>query len=93
MNSREINRRLAKLDALESGGVDNWEFYGESLSSWHKDNHVDECIDDAISEINELLTEAVIDEPAGRGCGHSIEFNEDKMHNLLQSFLNKAEDK
>ena len=25
---------LEKLEALENGGVDNWEWYGESLSDW-----------------------------------------------------------
>jgi uncharacterized protein YlxW (UPF0749 family) len=29
----EVQKRLAKLDALEAGGVDNWEWYGECMSS------------------------------------------------------------
>ena len=28
---REMEKRIAILDALEAGGVDNWEWYGESL--------------------------------------------------------------
>ena len=28
----EANKRLMLLDALERGGVDNWEWYGEALS-------------------------------------------------------------
>lgn len=30
----EINKRLDKLQALENGGVDNWEWYCEALSAW-----------------------------------------------------------
>ena len=27
---------IDKLNALENGGVDNWEWYGEALSEWFK---------------------------------------------------------
>jgi len=30
-DNAEIQDRLAKLDALEAGGVDNWTWYGESM--------------------------------------------------------------
>lgn len=30
----EIEKSLKKLEALENGGVDNWEWYGEALSEW-----------------------------------------------------------
>ena len=32
----ETEKRLAMLDALEAGGVDNWEWYGESLEEWNE---------------------------------------------------------
>jgi septal ring factor EnvC (AmiA/AmiB activator) len=31
--SSEIQEKLDKLEALENGGVDNWEWYGESMSA------------------------------------------------------------
>ena len=31
--SKETRKKLAKLEALERGGVDNWEWYDESLKS------------------------------------------------------------
>ncbi len=32
----ELEDKEAKLDALEVGGVDNWEWYGESLEEYNK---------------------------------------------------------
>ena len=34
-DSLYVKERLAILDALEEGGVDNWEWYGESLKDLH----------------------------------------------------------
>lgn len=31
---KESEKDLDKLNALEIGGVDNWEWYGEALSEW-----------------------------------------------------------
>lgn len=31
-----IEKRLRMLDALEAGGVDNWEWYSESLEDWYE---------------------------------------------------------
>lgn len=32
LQNAEVQKRLEKLDALEAGGVDNWEWYGEAMS-------------------------------------------------------------
>lgn len=32
----ELIDKERKLDALEAGGVDNWEWYGESLKEYFK---------------------------------------------------------
>ncbi len=32
--TEQDKRRLAKLDALEAGGVDNWEWYGDSIEGF-----------------------------------------------------------
>lgn len=42
--TKEQLRTLAKLDALERGGVDNWEFYDEALTDIWK-NLRDEDVD------------------------------------------------
>lgn len=36
---KENEERLGKLEALEMGGVDNWEWYDESLEDWRKKYH------------------------------------------------------
>lgn len=88
--SRETQRRLDKLDALEAGGVDNWEWYGESLKDWFKAGQVEEAVDSAIENINDLLVEAEVDQPAGPGCGYSIRIDEDRLATILMKFLEEA---
>lgn len=62
INVKELKELLeaeAKLNALECGGVDNWEFYGESFSDYldfdgkyedWNDFIENECNEDAILE-------------------------------------------
>lgn len=35
VENNEVQERLLKLDALEAGGVDNWEWYGESMRNYN----------------------------------------------------------
>lgn len=66
-------RRLAKLDALEAGGVDNWQFYGESLKDWHEENEKHERCDKFVDDLLEIiLSECRIYEPSDRGSGYDI---------------------
>lgn len=83
---KELQRKVSKLECLEAGGVDNWEWYDESLSDWFAENEIEELVDEYIENINDLLAEASVDEPAGRGCGYSISFDEDIMESLLLQF-------
>ena len=53
--TKEQLRRLAKLDALESGGVDNWEFYGEALTEYSDTIEKEEAMEFAKKHIKELL--------------------------------------
>lgn len=86
---QKMQRQIEKLEALEKGGVDNWEWYGESLKEWFKENELDELLDDAIENINDILIDAKVEEPAGRGCGYSITFDEISMKEYLRSFAEK----
>lgn len=86
----KMQRQIAKLEALEAGGVDNWEWYGESLKDWFAENELMEAMDDAIEGINDVLVDADVDQPAGSGCGYSIAFDEDAMKKVMASFLEKA---
>jgi len=79
----KMQRELSKLRALEAGGVDNWDNYGYALTEWFKENEVDELLDNIIQDMNDVLVDAEVDQPAGQGCGCSIVFNEDSMKKLL----------
>lgn len=83
----KMQRELSKLYALEAGGVDNWEFYSESLTEWHKEIEVDELLDAVIDSINDIVCDAEVDQPAGHGCGYSITFNEDIMKKAILNHM------
>ena len=90
--TEQTKRRLSKLDALEAGGVEDWEWYDESLKDWFADNEIEEELDNFIDEINDILADAIISEPAGAGTGHAIEFNEKSMRSLAITFAKKFYD-
>ena len=50
MQFKEIYRGYLKYIALQGGGVDNWEWYGESLNDFLKEcyftNHPDKTLED-----------------------------------------------
>lgn len=83
---KELERALSKLQALEAHGVDNWEWYGESLKEWRKENELDELFEDTYQELCEILAEAQVEQPAGQGCGYSITPDEKAVYNLLRRF-------
>lgn len=71
-DSKDVDRKLAKLAALEAGGVDNWEGYDFALEEWHKENAFDEFVADMVDELHEALVDAEVDYPAGREAGPSV---------------------
>jgi hypothetical protein len=91
MTNREIQRKLDKLEALEAGGIDNWEFYDCALKEWNDANHKDECIDQAIENINDLLIEAEVEEPAGHGAGYSINLDENVLFKILNNLIKNVQ--
>ena len=86
MLDRKTERRLAKLDALEVGGVDNWAYYGEALSDWFKDGVVEDLTDSLVIQINELVTEDRY-EPSERGAGYALpEESQNTLEQMLHTF-------
>ena len=65
----QLERQASKLDALEAGGVDNWEWYDESLSDWHKENERAEKMQTLVEELSVALLEGCY-EPSERGAGY-----------------------
>ena len=68
---KNIERKLAKLAALEAGGVDNWEWYDESLKEYRTTIERDETAETVIDEIFDAIS-CEIEEPAGQGAGYGI---------------------
>jgi hypothetical protein len=69
--TKEQERKLAKLAALEAGGVDNWEWYGESLKEYDETIGREEAAEEIIDDILEAIHDH-IEQPAGMGCGYGI---------------------
>ena len=68
---RELEKAELKLDALEAGGVDNWEGIDFALGEYRRSIEIDEIINDACTEVAEAVCKEV-EEPAGSGCGFGI---------------------
>lgn len=86
----DMERRLAKLDALEAGGVDNWDFYDESLKGWRAENEIEENISDFIYALQDVMAEAKVDEPAGYGAGYSVDYDECAVKSLIRTLISKV---
>jgi len=85
---KDVQRKLAKLEALEAGGVDNWEFYDESLTKYYEENEKEETAETVIQEILAIVCFGV-EEPAGRGCGYS--FNKKVEEEAIKYLLSQVE--
>ena len=90
---QKLERSQRMLDALLAGGVDNWEWYSESLKDFRKEEELDTLIQDYTESILEVCSEqGDVDYPAGRECGHNILLGdaEDSVHDLLQKFMQEV---
>lgn len=88
----KMQRELSKLYALEAGGVDNWEWFDESLKDWRKENELSELLDDTMESFRELLADADVDEPAGARYGYNVTVDEDELKKVLVKFLADAKE-
>ena len=82
-----MQREIAKLNALEAGGVDNWEWYSDSLAEWCKENELNEFMDNAIIELHERMAESVVEQPAGQGCGYSVTLDDKNCLSFFKWFI------
>jgi len=92
--SKEEYKRLldsySKLSCLESGGVDNWDGYDDSMSEYLREKEVEDEFSDAWENAMAELSNC-IEEPAGRGCGYGIMDDGRHMDNAIKyikSFIN-----
>lgn len=76
----------SKMAALEKGGVDNWEWYGESLVAWRAENEVNELKSNLFNDLLELFGQNAY-EPSERGAGFAIDIDEDDFQPVLDKFI------
>lgn len=94
---KKMQRDIAKLEALESAGVDNWDFYDDALEGWCKENELDELVDGLASELGELIHElscdAEVDYVGGPGCGRqvNIKFDNEDLEDFIRLVIYKYE--
>lgn len=65
---KKLQNAAAKLEALEAGGVDNWEWYDEALKDYRATIEREENIRELLNELCEILFTSAY-EPSGRGAG------------------------
>jgi len=78
---KELERAEAKLHALEAGGVDNWDFYDESLAEWRGENEHDEKICSLTNDLETVFGECAY-EPSEHGAG--IAFNKEIASSVFE---------
>ena len=67
-----------KMDALEKGGVDNWEWYSESLAEIFKEEQQEEAIKSAYFDFTDAIYDHIShDYPAGMDAGASYNISND----------------
>lgn len=60
-----------KLNALEAGGVDNWDGYDFALEDYNKNKRIEVKLEGIIEEAIIMLCEGVY-EPSERGAGYDV---------------------
>lgn len=65
---KELEKAEAKLNALENGGVDNWEWYDQAMTSYNDSVELEEKCEELLEEIECALLVGVY-EPSERGAG------------------------
>lgn len=89
-NSRikELERAEAKLSALESGGVDNWEYYDDSLAGYYQQVSFEDDITNTVFELASILLAGAF-EPSERGAGYAT--TDDALKNAEDYLLNEIQ--
>ena len=64
----ELRDSQHKLNCLEQGGVDNWEWYGESLKGYFKEREFTGVFEDYLGQIIEEICIGGF-EPSEKGAG------------------------
>ena len=87
----QLEKAEKKLQALEAGGVDNWEWYSESLKDFFVEEEREELLDKILENtIQVFCEEGEVNYPAGREAGHSISLSRESeqfLRRVLKSLI------
>ncbi len=84
---RELYNAESKLNALEAGGVDNWDFYDDSLKEWHEENKIEDAKIVLINDIQEVIAESMVTCEDSRNGVYIVETSEDQLMVCINGFL------
>ena len=79
-----LEKQARKLQALEAGGVDNWEWYDESMEPIRKEEQEKELYENVLEEVCTILCESAY-EPSERGAGFT--FTEEAQDEALEVLI------
>lgn len=80
---KQLERREAKIDALEAGGVDNWEGYDDALEGYRKEIEQEERLEQMMNDVLSELGSGAY-EPTERGAGFA--FSDDAIAHAMTVF-------
>jgi hypothetical protein len=96
LTQEEYNKMLRKMGKPHTLGVldsDKWEWW----ERYFAEKEVDKELENFIENVRDVLAEARVVEPAGRGDGYSIEFDEPSLKGyalaLCERYLEIQDDK
>ncbi len=90
MSSKRIRELLnadRKLNALEVGGVDNWEGYVEALGDIRKEDRLSDVVDMYVQDMLELAAQAEVSAEDSRNGLYIVNIDEEETRGILQAFL------
>lgn len=87
-----LQDRDIKLQYLELGGVANWTWYDIALKEYNANNKREEIINRFIEELHQVMAEGHLTYPAGFGCGHQLDIDEEFVVKLLNDVVKDIKD-
>ena len=87
-----LEKQVRKLQALEAGGVDNWEWYDESMEPIRKEEQEKELYENVLEEVCTILCESAY-EPSERGAGYTftVEAQDEALEVLIKHLKPREE--
>jgi|SRR6478735_35505 len=86
---KELEKAEAKLNALENGGVDNWEWYDQAMTAYNDSVELEEKVEQLLEDIECTLLVGVY-EPSERGAGFAA--SDDAREQTLEILMNFAKE-